>query len=187
MAATPATASSPTTTCPIRPSLRHRKPGSFTSPGSGSWRSPRSTRLLSADPVAGRHVVAVGAQEHHAVPVVEGPEHQHLGLEAGDAPRWEVHDGDHQSPVEILRGVVGDLRRGALLADLGPEVDAQLPGRGARLGEALDLDHATDAQVELLEVVEGGQTATARRAPAGPCPAPEESQNPSGKAVVARG
>jgi hypothetical protein len=64
---------------------------------------------------------------------------------------------------------VGDLGRRALLADLGAEVDAQLPGRPASLGEAGDLQNAADPQVELREVVEGGYRPFGRSRP-GPDP-----------------
>ena len=48
----------------------------------------------------------------------------------------------------------GDLRAGALLADLGPEVDAQLPRGLARLGERFDGDDPAHAHVHGGEVVE---------------------------------
>jgi hypothetical protein len=49
---------------------------------------------------------------------------------------------------------VRDLGGGALEADLGPEVDRQLPGRPARLGELVDRDDAPDAHVDPLEVLD---------------------------------
>ena len=60
---------------------------------------------------------------------------------------------DDEPALELLTRVVRDLRRGALLADLRAEVDAQLPGRLARLGEVLDRDDPADAHVDLLEVL----------------------------------
>jgi hypothetical protein len=49
---------------------------------------------------------------------------------------------------------VRDLRRRALLADLGTEVDRQLPRRDAGLGELLDADDAADPDVQPGEVLE---------------------------------
>jgi hypothetical protein len=49
---------------------------------------------------------------------------------------------------------VRDLGRGALDADLRPEVDRQLPRGRARLGELLDADDPADAHVDLEEVIE---------------------------------
>ena len=59
-----------------------------------------------------------------------------------------------QAAFELLAGVVGDLRRGALGADLVAEVDRQLPGRLARLREVLDRDDPADAHVDREELVE---------------------------------
>ena len=49
----------------------------------------------------------------------------------------------------------------------GPEVHAELPGRFARLGEVLDLDHAADADVDLVEVLDGGHDGPETTAAAG--------------------
>ena len=49
--------------------------------------------------------------------------------ENGPIRLGEVDHGDNQAPLELVTGVIGDLRRRALLADLRPEVDRQLPGR----------------------------------------------------------
>src|SRR5436190_1072419 len=46
-----------------------------------------------------------------------------------------------------------DLRGRPLDADLRPEVDLELPGRHACLGEIGDADDPPDAHVELLEVL----------------------------------
>jgi hypothetical protein len=50
--------------------------------------------------------------------------------------------------------VHGDLGRGLLHPDLGAEVDGQLVGGLARLGERLGVQHPTDADIDLHEVVE---------------------------------
>src|SRR5215207_10533826 len=105
------------------------------------------------DPVAERHVL-VRAQQDHALLLVQGPEDEHLGRERPDPPRREVDHGDNQAPLELVTGVIGDLRRRALLADLRPEVDRQLPGWLPSLGEALDGRYPADADVDGLEVVE---------------------------------
>ena len=49
---------------------------------------------------------------------------------------------------------MGDLGRGALLPDLGAEVDRQLPRRLSRLRKVLDRDDAADAHVDRQEVLE---------------------------------
>ena len=85
-------------------------------------RSPSAIRSPGCD-------VVVRAQQHDALGVVERAQHQHLGADRPDLARREVHDADDQPPLERLARVVGDLRRGALDPDLGPEVDRELPGR----------------------------------------------------------
>src|SRR4051794_33595911 len=99
--------------------------------------------------------VRLGAEQDDAALLVGCAEAQHLGHERPDLAWREVHDGDHMAPLELLAGVVRDLRRGALDADLRPEVDRQLPGRLARLGELVDLEHAPHAHVDREELVEG--------------------------------
>src|SRR4051812_25610924 len=51
---------------------------------------------------------------------------------------------------------MGELRRRAPRAELGAEVDLELPCRPARLGERLDRHHATDPHVDSLEVLPAG-------------------------------
>ena len=84
----------------------------------------------------------------------DGAEREHLGHERPDLARREVDHRDDEPALELLARVVGDLRRRALDADLRPEVDRQLPGRLARLGEVVDRGHAADAHVDRQELVE---------------------------------
>ena len=57
------------------------------------------------------------------------PEHEALRHERPDLLRREVDDGDDATALELLARVVGDLRRRALRADLGAELDLELPRR----------------------------------------------------------
>src|SRR5215208_2666777 len=107
----------------------------------------------SADPVARRHVLV--RAEDDALRVAERAQDQHFRAHRPDLPRREVHDRDHQPALEGLARVVGDLGRRALDADLGAEVDGELPGGLARLGEIVDGNHAPDADVDAPEVLEG--------------------------------
>src|SRR5215213_8812889 len=93
-------------------------------------------------------------QQHDPLRVTEHAQDQHFGANRTDLPRREVHDRHYQPALEGLARVVGDLRRRALDADLGTEVDGELPGGLARLGEVLDANHAPDADVDALEVLE---------------------------------
>jgi hypothetical protein len=54
---------------------------------------------------------------------------------------------------------VRDLCGGALPADLRSEVDLELPGGNAGLGELLDADHAADPHVDRLELLPGDAAA----------------------------
>src|SRR6185503_5890853 len=85
--------------------------------------------------------------------LVRDAEREHLGHERPDLARGEVHDRHHEAALQLLARVVRDLSRRALLAQLGAEVDVQLPGGLARLGEVLDADDPADADVDLEEVV----------------------------------
>ena len=107
----------------------------------------------SADPVAQRRA-RLRAEQQDALGAV-GAEHEHLRADRADLPRGEVHDGQHEAPLELRARVLADLRRRSAHAELGAEVHAQLPGRAAGLGEVLDLDDAADADVDRGEDVEG--------------------------------
>src|SRR3954471_22986586 len=111
-------------------------------------------RILALGDPRSRRGGAVRAQDQHRAVLLDRAEHEHLGADRADLARREVHDGDDERALELLARVVGDPRRRALLAELGPEVDAQLPGRRAGLGEILDGDDPADAHVDLQEVVE---------------------------------
>src|SRR5690606_1026568 len=69
--------------------------------------------------------------------------------------RREVDDGGDLAAVQLFQGVMmGDLGRGLLDADGVAEVDGQLIGGLAGLGERLGLDDPADAHIDLHEVVE---------------------------------
>jgi drug/metabolite transporter (DMT)-like permease len=110
-------------------------------------------RAASADPAAERDV-GVRPQEDDPQLRVQRSEHEHLGDERTDLSGPEV-DGCHdESAVQLGGRVVGDLRGRAPRPELGTEVDRQLPGRLARLGEGVDRDHPADAHLDTGEVVE---------------------------------
>ena len=124
------------------------------------------------------------AQQDHVAVLVGHAEREHLGHERADLARREVHDGDHEAALELVARVVRDLRRRALLADLGAEVDVQLPGRLAGLGEVLDAGDAAHADVDLEEVVEVDQGAAAEaEAAAGRCVPPGSPAGGAGGGV----
>ena len=83
-----------------------------------------------------------------------------------NGPIWrggKLTTADHQRVLELLARVVGDLGRGALDADLGAEIDRQLPRGLARLGEVVDRDDAADAHVDRQELVELDQRCASAR------------------------
>src|SRR5262249_30931009 len=87
-----------------------------------------------------------------ALLVVE-PGDQHFGLKRADALRREVHHADHLAADQLLLAVErDDLRARHANADLGAEVDAQLPGRLARFRKVQHLEDRADAQLDPLEV-----------------------------------
>ena len=96
----------------------------------------------------------LGRQQQHALGAV-GAEDQHLRAHRPDLARREVHDPEHETADELLALIGLDLRRRAADSELAAEVHAQLPRGIARLREVLDLDDPPDADVDLLEVVEG--------------------------------
>ena len=96
----------------------------------------------------------VGPQQHDAALLVERAEHQYLGHEGPDLTRWEIDHRNHQGVNQLVAVVMGDLRRGALDARLGAEVDGQLQRRPAGLGKLLDRENPADAHVDGLEVRE---------------------------------
>jgi drug/metabolite transporter (DMT)-like permease len=178
-----------------RPAPEHRKgrlPGRPARPtvGHDSRAHPPLVRVrASADPAAQRDI-RVGCEQDDAAVVVECPEHEHLGAQRADLPGREVDDRDDESPVEIGLGVVDDLRRRATGADLGAEVDRQLPGRLAGLGELVDRDHPADPHVDPGEVIEGDHGRANITAPSEPAvragaAAPREPATPSEPAVRA--
>src|SRR5262249_15312314 len=105
----------------------------------------------------------LGREQQHAL-VAVGAEHQHLGAYGTDLARRGVDDADDEAIDQLgTRGVL-DLGRWGPHADLGPEVDAQLPGRTPRLWEVLDLDDPADAHVDAREVLELDEAVRSRRA-----------------------
>jgi drug/metabolite transporter (DMT)-like permease len=126
--------------------------------------------LGSADPAAERDV-RVRREENDAAVVVESPEHEDLGDERTDLSGAEVDDCDDESSLELGRLVVDDLGGRPARAELGPEVDRQLPGGFAGLGEGSDCEHPANAHVDPGEVVElnhGRSNIAGPSAPAGP-------------------
>ncbi len=116
---------------------------------------PRA-RGLTRRPAADRDL-GVRAQQDDAPLLVGQSEHQHLGHDWPDLPGREVDHGHDQPALQLLARVVGDLSRRALGADLGAEVDLELPGGLARLGEVVHRQHAPGAHVDAQEVVERDQ------------------------------
>jgi len=108
---------------------------------------------VSADPAA-RRDVDVRRQQHDAPVGVERAEHEHLRGERTDLTGLEVGDRHDETAFELDRVVVDDLRGGAPAAELGAEVDRQLPGRLAGLGKGIDSGHPADPDVDPGEVVE---------------------------------
>src|SRR4051794_40772901 len=105
------------------------------------------------NPRAERHVGVRRDQDHVAL-LVARPEHEHLRAHRPDLARREIDDGDDAPALELLAGIVRDLRAGALGPDLLAEVDRQLPGGLARLREVLDRDDPPHAHVDGEELVE---------------------------------
>jgi len=82
-------------------------------------------------------------------------QHEHFGLEARYPARGEVHHGHNLPARELLRAVeLGDLRAGLAHAEFS-EVDPQLVGRIAGLGEGLRAQHGAHADVHLKEILGG--------------------------------
>ncbi|HWH10080.1 MAG TPA: EamA family transporter [Solirubrobacteraceae bacterium] len=136
--------------------LRERHPAARPvdrAPGHDGRSHPPVVRV-SADPAARRDVDVRREQDHAAVDV-ERPEHEHVRDERADLSRTEVDGCDDESAFELGRLVVRDLSGRAQTAELGTEVDRQLPGRRAGLGEGLDPRHPADPHVDREEVVEG--------------------------------
>ncbi len=97
----------------------------------GARAAPQGDRVGAGrlvHPPAERYVGGRAQQDHVAF-LVGHAEHQHLRSHGADLAGREVHHGHHQAALELLARVVGDLRRRALLADLGAEVEQQLPAR----------------------------------------------------------
>src|SRR5439155_11290153 len=115
--------------------FRFRKAGSLNLKGPGPFRFP-----LDSGDAGARGGVAVRAEDEDSSVGFDRAEDEDLRAHRADLARREVHDGDDERALELRARVVGDPRRRALDADLGAEVDAQLPGRLARLRELLDLD-----------------------------------------------
>ena len=107
----------------------------------------------SADPAAQANA-GVGREQDHPTIGVERAEHEHLGDERTDLPRSEVDNRDDEPAVEVGRVVVDDLSRRPAGAELGSEVDRQLPRGLASLRKAVDGDHPADPHVDTGEVVE---------------------------------
>jgi hypothetical protein len=92
---------------------------------------------------------AVGLDQDDASLAVRKAEDQDLAHELSDLPGREVDDGCDLAAGELLLGVKGgELRRGALHADLGSEIDAQAIGGTARLREILDRNDRADADID---------------------------------------
>jgi len=107
----------------------------------------------SADP-APEPDSGVGREQHDTAVRIERAEDEHLGDERTDLPGTEVDDGDDEPALERSPRVVDDLGRRAPGPELGAEVDRQLPGRLAGLGERVDGDYPADPHLDPGEVVE---------------------------------
>ncbi len=114
---------------------------------------PATRVAASADPAA-EPDVGVRSEQHDAAIGVERAEDEHFGDERTNLPGCEVDDRDDEPAVEVGWVVVDDLSRRASGAELGTEVDRQLPGGLAGLGKGVDGDHPTDSHVDPGEVVE---------------------------------
>src|SRR5437773_5513046 len=104
-----------------------------------------------ADLRAGRHGL-VRMEQDHLAGLVVGAEHEDLRQERPELLGRKVDDRNH-APADQLSGLVlpGDLGARALDAE-GTEVDPQLKGRAARLGELTGVGDHADTHVDLLEV-----------------------------------
>src|SRR5262245_60502293 len=78
---------------------------------------------------------------------------QHFGLERADALRRKIDDADHLADDQLILAVEHhELRARLAHADLGPEIDAQLPRGLARLGKIEHFENGADAQLDALEI-----------------------------------
>jgi hypothetical protein len=101
-----------------------------------------------------RHIL-VRREQHDRAFSVRETEGQDFRHELADLTRREVHDRGDQSPDQGVQPVVlGDLGAGSLDPDGGAEVDGQLVGRLAGLGERLGCRYAADADVDREELLE---------------------------------
>jgi hypothetical protein len=98
----------------------------------------------------------VRADQHNRAGIVGKAEDQHLRHEPADLLWREIDDrGDLPADQRFATVVLGELRRGALHADLGPEIDRQFERGAARLGKRLGRDNRADANVDPGEIVVG--------------------------------
>ena len=88
---------------------RRRSTADAAATPAASRRRRRRRPPRSVNPRAERHV-GVGREQDHAALLVGGAEHEHLGAHRADLARREVDDRDDPAALELLAGVVGDLR-----------------------------------------------------------------------------
>src|SRR5688572_29411442 len=92
-------------------------------------------------------------RQHDTALLVVKAGDEHFGLERPDALRWKIDDADHLAAYQFLLAVQRyDLRARLANADLRAEIDAQPPGRLARLGEIEHFEDRSDAQLNALEI-----------------------------------
>jgi hypothetical protein len=94
-------------------------------------------------------------QKPDAAVAVDGAEDQELALEARDLLGAQVDRGDHHATDQVLFRVMGGLRAGRALAYVRTEVDRDLVGGFARLGEGIDRHDAPGADIESEELFGG--------------------------------
>jgi len=120
----------------------------------GATPSGRARKVLVQPPAQGH--VPIRADQRHLPRRVRDAEGQHLRHHRPDLAGREVHHREDEAAGQFVEAVVpGDLSRGALQADLRPEIDDEPVGGLAGLRERLGRDDAADADVDLQELVEG--------------------------------
>src|SRR4030095_8306814 len=122
------------------------------------YRISQNRRTSASEQATAQRDLAVWLDQHYSAMVVRHPERQHLRLDGSNLTRRKIHDGQHQPTEELVARIQGlQLSRRSLSAQLRAEINRQLPRRLAGLRKILDVDDATDTDVNFVELVESNR------------------------------